>query len=200
MREKKHRLRAKALLRRESPSTSELCLWSHLIQERVLHFFPYLLSRSVALYSPIGNEVATEEIRDHALETRKKLFYPKLGKGENLDLVQVESAERLRVGRYGILEPVGDKIITKQDQEGLVVFVPGLAFDLQGNRLGRGRGWYDRALDLIGGGARFAALAYEFQVEEELPAEGWDRKVHHIITEKGIIDCGDIPSRSGWVS
>lgn len=200
MGEKKHKLRARALLRRESLTTSELCLWSHLIQEKVLHFFPYLVSRSVALYSPIGNEVATEEIRDHALGSQKKLFYPKLGKGEKLDLIQVESVEELRAGRYGILEPIGGKVMTKQDQEGLVVFVPGLAFDLQGNRLGRGRGWYDRALELMGVEARFVALAYEFQVEKDLPAEGWDRKVHHIITERRIIDCRDIPSRSGWAS
>ncbi|MFQ5902320.1 MAG: 5-formyltetrahydrofolate cyclo-ligase [Candidatus Binatia bacterium] len=200
MGEKKHKLRARALLQRESLTTSELCLWSHLIQERVLHFSPYLVSRSVALYSPIGNEVATEEIRDHALGAQKKLFYPKLGEGEDLDLIQVESAEELRTGRYGILEPIGDKVMTKQDQEELVVFVPGLAFDLQGNRLGRGRGWYDRALELMGEGTRFVALAYEFQVEKDLPTERWDRKVHHIITERRIINCRDIPSRSGWAS
>ena len=52
-----------------------------MIQESVLHFPSYLISRSVVLYSPTGNEVATEEIRDHALRARKKLFYPKLGQG-----------------------------------------------------------------------------------------------------------------------
>ncbi len=200
MREKKHRLRARALLRRESLSTSEICLWNHRIQERVLHFPPYLVSCSVALYSSTGNEVATNEIRDHALRVRKKLFYPKLGRGENLDLVQVGSAEELRAGGYGILEPTGNKTITRRDQESLVVFVPGLTFDLQGNRLGRGKGWYDRVLELIGEGAKFVALAYEFQVVEELPVEGWDRKVHYIITERRIIDCGDILCRLGRVS
>lgn len=196
--EKKNSLRASALLRRDSLSASELALWNHLIQERILHFSPYLVSHAVALYSPIGNEVATGEIRDHALKARKKLFYPKLGRGENLDLVQVESPEELKPGRYGILEPTGDKILTKQDQEELVVFVPGLAFDLQGNRLGRGKGWYDRVLGLLAERVRLVALAYEFQVVKELPAERWDRKIHHIITERRIIDCGDHPSRSGW--
>lgn len=197
MGETKHRIRAQALRRRDSLSTPELTLWNHLIQDKVLYFPPYLSSRSVALYSPIGNEVATEEIRDHALRARKKLFYPKVGREENLHLVQVESADEFRVGRYGILEPIGGKVLTKQDQERLVVFIPGVAFDLQGNRLGRGKGWYDRALGLLGERARLVALAYEFQVVEQLPAERWDQRVHHIITERRIIDCGDIPSGSG---
>jgi 5-formyltetrahydrofolate cyclo-ligase len=95
---------------------------------------------------------------------------------------------------------MGDKTMTKREHEGLVVFVPGLAFDLQGHRLGRGRGWYDRVLSLLGGGSKVVALAYEFQIIKELPAERWDQRVRHIISEKRIIDCPDIPSRSGRCS
>jgi 5-formyltetrahydrofolate cyclo-ligase len=89
--------------------------------------------------------------------------------------------------------------LAKNDEEGLIVFVPGLAFDLHGNRLGRGKGWYDRALASLGGQARFIALAFEFQIVDEVPTDSWDRKVHHIITERRIIDCGDLPSDSGWL-
>lgn len=197
MREEKHRLRAEAMARRRSLSASELSLWNRLIQEKVLHFSPYLVSRAVALYSATGNEVATEGIRDQAVNAGKKLFYPKLGTGKDLALVQVESAEELKVGRYGILEPTGEREMTEKDQEGLVVFVPGLIFDVQGNRLGRGGGWYDRVLGLLGDGPKFVGLAYEFQLVTELPAEGWDQKVHYIITEKKIIDCGNVLCRSG---
>jgi 5-formyltetrahydrofolate cyclo-ligase len=200
MREKKQELRARALLQRESFSISKLTLWNRVIRERALHFSYYLVSRSVVLYSPIGHEVATEEIRDHAMRNGKKIFYPRLGKGNDLALVQVASAEEFRTGRYGILEPTGDNPLTQRDREGLIVFVPGLAFDLQGNRLGRGKGWYDRVLKMLGEGPRFVALAYEFQIVEDLPAEKWDQKVHRIITERRIIDCTDVPSCSGWVS
>lgn len=200
MRDKKQTLRVKALVKRESISASESRLWNHLIQERVLCFSPYLISPAVALYSPIGNEVATEEIRDHALKAGKKVFYPKLGEGENLDLIRVESVRELQPGRYGILEPVGDQVMTEQDQEGLVVFIPGLALDLRGSRLGRGKGCYDRALERLGKGVRLVALAYEFQIVGELPIERWDQKMHHIITERRAIDCGDVPSWSEGVS
>ena len=200
MGETKDKLRARAFHLRDSLSASEIIPKNRLIQERVLRFSPYLQSRAVALYSPTTNEVATEKIREHARQEGKKMFYPKLGAGTDLHLVQVEDPEELKPGRYGILEPSGDGIMTKKDEEGLVVFVPGLAFDLHGNRLGRGRGWYDGVLAGLGEGVRFVALAFEYQIVEELPTEGWDRKVHHIITERRIIDCRDLPSDSGWIS
>jgi 5-formyltetrahydrofolate cyclo-ligase len=185
-----------SLRRRDSLGAAECRLWSHRIQQRVLRFFPYLWSRSVALYSPIGKEVATEQIRNHALRSGKKVFYPRLGDGGRPVLARVESAGELRPGRYGILEPTGTRLITAEDQERCVVFIPGLAFDTRGNRLGRGKGWYDRALEALEEGVVFVALAFEFQVLERVPAERWDRRVHHIITERRIIVCGETLSPS----
>jgi len=43
-------------------------------------------------------------------------------------------------------------------------------------------------------------LAFDFQIVNKIPIDSWDRKVHHIITERRVIDCGDLPSDSGWVS
>lgn len=180
--------------------SSELSVWNRLIQDRVLGFAPYLASSGVALYSPIGNEVATEPIRDHALKAGKRLFYPKMGDGQELSLVRVESAAELGPGRYGILEPQSGRVMTRPEREGLIVFVPGVAFDLGGSRLGRGEGWYDRMLSLLAGEARLVGLAYEFQLLEELPSEPWDQKVHYIITERRVVDCGDRVSRSSPVS
>lgn len=190
MGDKKQVLRDRVILKRESLSGAEVRLWNRLVQARVLHFPPYLVSKSVALYSSIGKEVATQEIRDHALRSGKKLYYPRLEKGERVSFIRVRSVEELRPGKYGILEPTGSEVTTRLDQDGLVVFVPGLAFDLEGNRLGRGKGWYDRALQGLEDGVRFVALAYEFQIVKRLSVEAWDRKVHHIVTEKRTIDCG----------
>jgi len=193
-------LRARAFHIRDCLALSEIAPKSLLIQHRALRFSPYLHSRAVALYSQSGNEVATEDIREHALKTGKKLFYPKLGKGTELRLVQLEEPDSMKPGRFGILEPPGDGVLTKDDGEGLVVFVPGLAFDLCGNRIGRGKGWYDRLLTALGSQVRCIALAFECQMVDKIPADRWDRKVHHIITERRVIDCGDLPSDAGWVS
>ena len=200
MREQKQRLRAQCLLERESLSTVEFSQRSRRIQQKVLEFPPYLAAMTVVLYSPIRNEVATEAIRDHALGLNKKLFYPKMGANKRLGLVQVNAADELQPGAFGILEPTGDMVLADADMVRLVVFVPGLAFDLQGNRLGRGWGWYDRVLSLLPERTPLVGLAYEFQIVERLPAERWDQRVSYIITDKRIIECGVGTSPSGQAS
>jgi 5-formyltetrahydrofolate cyclo-ligase len=64
--------------------------------------------------------------------------------------------------------------------------VPGVAFDLRGARLGRGRGWYDRALARYPAGTRLG-LAYEFQVVPALPEAPWDVRMHALVTEARLI-------------
>ncbi len=66
MKESKQSLRARALLRMENISTAEFITWNRTIQERVLNLRAYLQSQSIALYSSIGKEVTTDQIRDHA--------------------------------------------------------------------------------------------------------------------------------------
>jgi 5-formyltetrahydrofolate cyclo-ligase len=72
----------------------------------------------------------------------------------------------------------------------MVVFVPGLIFDCHGNRLGRGIGWYDQLLKQLNRGTVSVALGYDFQMVDEVPTDTWDEKVHYVITEKRVIDCG----------
>lgn len=189
MGENKNRLRAAILSRRRSLSKTEALLLSQSIQKRALALGEYVAAHSVALYSPIENEVATEQILNHAISERKNVFYPKLGPQESVRLVQLESPGELHRGSRGILEPAGEKGLTEKDEDGLVVFLPGIAFDRRGNRLGRGIGWYDRLLRALGEKITAVALAYEFQIVEEVPAEVWDQTVHTIVTERRTIDC-----------
>lgn len=199
MREKKQSLRAAALARRNSLSRSESLARSRLIQARALEFSPYLACPSVALYSPIQNEVETGEIRDHALVAGKKVFFPRFGAKDSLELIQIGCALEFSQGRLGILEPTGQSRLTGQDREKLIVFVPGLAFDLRGNRLGRGRGGYDRLIKELGE-ATLVALAYDFQIVDEVPAEKWDQSIHYVITERSVVDCRSVPMQSSQVS
>src|SRR6516162_1565372 len=198
MREKKHALRVEALARRDLLSRAESLSWSRLIQAQALQFPPYLICRSVALYSPIQNEVETKEIRDHAWVTEKSVFFPRMGRQDRLELVEVGSESELAVGRFGILEPTGKTPITLENQGEMVVFVPGVAFDLHGNRLGRGKAWYDRLLKELRR-ATFVALAYDCQIVEEVPADEWDQRVDYIITERRVIDCRCSAAQSSQV-
>jgi 5-formyltetrahydrofolate cyclo-ligase len=198
MRESKNSLRAAALAQRGLLSKAESVSRSRSIQAQVLQFPAYQMHRSVAVYSPIQNEVETGDIRDHALATGKRVFYPRCTAKNVLELIEIASVTELASGRFGILEPTGDRRLSK-DQEELVVFVPGLAFDVRGNRLGRGNGGYDRLIEKLSR-AIFVALAYDCQIVDEVPSEEWDQKVHYLITERRIIDCGSMPAQSTQAS
>jgi 5-formyltetrahydrofolate cyclo-ligase len=198
MGESKNSLRAAALAQRSLLSKAESVSRSRSIEAQVLRFPAYQMHRSVAIYSPIQNEVDTGDIRDHALATGKRVFYPRCTAENGLDLVEIGSVTELAIGRFGILEPTGEKRLSK-DQEELLVFVPGVAFDLRGNRLGRGTGWYDRLIAKLVR-ATFVGLAYDFQIVDEVPAEKWDQRVHYLITERRIVDCGSMPEESSQAS
>jgi 5-formyltetrahydrofolate cyclo-ligase len=194
--EKKRALRNATLARRHSLSQSEWLWWSRLIQAQALQLPAYLASRTVALYSPVQNEVSTDALLAHAIAEGRKVFYPRLEPGFCLVLVQIDSVADLRPGHFGILEPKGVAVLSDTYGEGLIVFVPGVAFDTHGRRLGRGKGWYDRLLKRLGGNAVFIGLGYEFQIVEEVPAEPWDQNVHYIVTEERVIDCTEISAQS----
>jgi 5-formyltetrahydrofolate cyclo-ligase len=186
-------LRSAALLRRDSLALADSLLWSSLIQAQALELPQYLASRSVALYSPVQNEVDTGTIQRHALDNDKRVFYPKTSKLDWPGFYQIFSPTDLTCGRFAIPEPLEVHPLSVADEENLIVFVPGVVFDHCGNRLGRGGGWYDRKLAQLNDYGVFVGLAYEFQVVENLAAEKWDRKVHFVITEKRVIDCGVRP-------
>jgi 5-formyltetrahydrofolate cyclo-ligase len=188
MGETKASIRALAANRREALPAFERTEKSRRIQTRILEFSPYLDAPSIALYSPTGNEVATDRLQDHALGCGKKIFYPRL-EAETIRWVRLHDRNDFVAGRYGILEPTGKECLAPDDIEGLVVFVPGVAFDTRGNRLGRGQGWYDRALAGLGKRATIVALAYDFQIIDRIPTDRWDRAVEYIVTEVRIIDC-----------
>ena len=150
---------------------------SHTIQAAALDLLEYQAAGSVALYSPVQNEVGTEQLFEHALTSKKSIFYPKIVEGNFAEMVQINSAAELYPGKFGIAEPRGNKTLKTEPTVSLIMFVPGVAFDLQGNRLGRGQGCYDRILSGLPHSSTVVALAYEFQIVALLPVDAWDRKV-----------------------
>jgi 5-formyltetrahydrofolate cyclo-ligase len=92
----------------------------------------------------------------------------------------------LATGKFGILEPRPEAIRPAAlDQIGAVL-VPGLAFDGTGNRLGRGFGHFDRLLRQTSGVK--IALAFDFQVLDEVPAEAHDVRLDFIVTETRVVN------------
>jgi 5-formyltetrahydrofolate cyclo-ligase len=183
-------LRRAMLSRRKSHAPANCYLSSRLIQSQALRLPPYLAAKAVALYSPIENEVDTAAILADALERGKQVLYPRIGDEDRPCFFEISSPRELCPGRFGILEPAGAKYASLALLENLIIFVPGVAFDLRGHRLGRGGGWYDRLLKSLKSQALFVGLAYEFQLVERVATAKWDQDVHYVITEERVIDCG----------
>ena len=97
----------------------------------------------------------------------------------------MERWDDLKISSYGILEPKKDKIKNISSDKIDLIIVPGVAFDLKGNRMGHGKGYYDRFLNLVK--STSIGLAFEFQIIENIPVESHDKPIDMIITEKRII-------------
>lgn len=191
-------LRQTALARRQALSAAQAQRWSERIQPRALALPSFGGARAVALYSPIHNEVDTASLLDHGLARGKRVFLPRWN-GSGFAFAQITRPDELVPGRFGIAEPVSALGLTVADRRELLVFVPGVVFDGQGHRLGRGSGSYDRLLDPYRGSVTAVGLAYEFQVVDAVPAQSWDFAMDFIVTEERTIDCLSARRQAGAV-
>ena len=97
--------------------------------------------------------------------------------------------DRLRTGRMGIVEPTADPLGSSALGEAGLIILPGLAGNTDGQRLGRGGGWYDRALRQADPSAVTAMLLNDDEVLDVIPTSGWDRRVDVLITPTRVINC-----------
>lgn len=96
----------------------------------------------------------------------------------------ISDFDDLRPGAFGILEPAPEKIRVVDISEIDVVLAPGVAFDLLGNRIGYGGGYYDDFLRHTD--AFKIALCYHFQIVDEVPVRAADERVNLLVTERGV--------------
>lgn len=146
----------------------------------------FIRAGTLALYSPINNEVATDQIFAAAKELGKQVFYPRVV-GEDLEFIEVCAVNKLVPGAFGIAEPVagGKKTVGELD----LIVVPGVAFDLGGHRLGYGCGFYDRQLAGKSTETITVGLCFEIQLCDRLPTEAHDQALDCIATETRFISC-----------
>ena len=136
----------------------------------------------IALYHALPGEVQTAAFIDKWYR-EKRLLLPVV-KGNDLQLLLYAGKESLKAGAFGILEPA-DTCLPVAENEIDLVIVPGVAFDRERNRLGRGKGFYDRLLSTLD--VPKVGICYDFQLKDSIPVEPFDRKMDLIVTEKEII-------------
>jgi len=156
------------------------------ITNKIIGLNAYRKAEAVLAYMNFGSEFETEGFVKRVFEDGKALLLPKLRKDRSgLDLHLVTDLEDgLEAGVWGIREPRGGDLI---EDFSLIDFilVPGVAFSMDGARLGYGGGFYDRLLVNKRSDAASIAAAFSLQMVDEIPLEGNDVPVDGIITEKG---------------
>jgi 5-formyltetrahydrofolate cyclo-ligase len=180
----KRPIREKLLTERRHCSAETCLSLSLLIQETFLGSSVYRQAGSIGLYSPVLNEVHTELVARRCLADGKRLAYPRVA-GAELRFVEISGLGEMAPGGFGILEPTGNRLVTVAELDLLVV--PGIAFDLIGNRLGYGKGYYDRAFEVCRPGQERIGFAYEFQVVGLLPAADHDCRLTALVTEQRML-------------
>lgn len=183
----KEQIRREILRIRNSLSENERVVNSNIISNKVSSTKEYKKSSSIGIYYPIGSEVNTIELIKYSLATKKTISLPKIMDSDRILFFKIieNSFQDIKMtkGKYGILEnSMSDFIIEKMD----LLIIPGIAFDLQGNRIGFGKGYYDKFLSRKKANC-IMALAFENQIIDKVPKTQEDIPVNVLITEKRII-------------
>ncbi len=187
----KRRLRTLFRQQRRALSTQDVRKNSQRIVARLCVQAMFHQARQVLLYSPDENEVDTEGLWQAARRRGIDVYYPRVtADKQEVEFVRRHDNDHLIPGVFNILVPPGEDLLTSVATTDLVL-IPGVGFDRAGHRLGRGRGYYDRALrDLLAGALR-VGLAYDYQIVSHIPIDEHDERVDYVVTEKRLIECAE---------
>ncbi len=156
---------------------------SHRILERLEQTDLFRSASRIALYHALPGEVQTAGFIEK-WHTEKTLYLPAV-EGDDLRLLPYRGSEHLKTGSFGIFEPTEAETspATAIAYPALdLIIVPGIAFDRHNNRLGRGKGYYDRLLAELH--IPKIGICFDFQLFDAIPTEPFDKKMNLIISEK----------------
>jgi 5-formyltetrahydrofolate cyclo-ligase len=190
MADEKQRLRDAILARLKAMDSAERLDKSRRAIARVLNSDIFAQANVVLAYDSSTTEVDTLALLVSCLGSGKSLCLPRTRQSDcSLTVHRVDNlSTNVELSRFRFREPKRAMPQLAHDHIDLIL-VPGLAFDERGNRLGRGKGYYDRFLALPGIRAKTAAVAFEFQLVPDVPHEAHDRGVDFLATEDRWIDC-----------
>jgi 5-formyltetrahydrofolate cyclo-ligase len=152
------------------------------ICEQILALPEWQNAQTVALFCPLPSEPAVDPLLQVALAEGKRVALPRIC-GDELRWIRITPEdERVASLRFAHLEePAGTEVILPAQLD--LVLVPGLGFGSGGERLGRGGGYYDRALAAMPPEVVRLGVCYALQIREYIPRESHDRKVDRVITD-----------------
>lgn len=149
---------------------------SVIIKNKILSLDIYKNSNVVALYSSMKSEVDTKELISESLELGKRVLLPRIINKNKMIFIEINKDTNYEKNNFGMLEPIG---IEEKNID--LMIIPGIAFDKDNNRLGYGRGYYDKYLKdkniyKIG-------ICFKEQIVDNIDIEEHDIKMNLIITD-----------------
>lgn len=161
---------------------------SSFVTKTVLNHPKYLAAQSISIYLSLNTEISTREIIQHAFQFQKHVFVPRYNSSA-MDMVRIYSMndlDSLPMTKWNIRQPALDdntrEIATNQID---LVIVPGLAFSLQGARLGHGKGYYDKYLSSLSENSYTIGLGFKQQIVEhnQIPMSPTDIYINEILID-----------------
>lgn len=138
-------------------------------------------AKNIFIYHNLKDEVQTIDFI-HKWENEKTFYLPVI-EGENMFFREYSSASQIESSQLGIKIPTGENFIAYKKVD--LIIVPGIAFDRKKNRLGRGKGYYDRFLSQIS--VVKVGICFDFQLFDRIPAGELDIKMDYVVSENDII-------------
>lgn len=187
--EKKAPVRREVNLARKAMSADTVAAKSQLIAEKLAAFGDFASADCVMLYHPFDNEVYLDTLIEDSLSAGKAVLLPRCQPAEHImEACRITNITTdLIPGTYEVMEPAPRIPASKELELIDVCVVPGVAFDRQGNRMGRGAGYYDRFLARLQSRTVKIAVAFSQQLIESVPHTDHDVKMDMIITEDELI-------------
>lgn len=189
-------LREEAKLYRKNLSEEEILGMSQEIIKHLKQMEAFQTADEILVYVSLPGEVDTRRLIVELLDKGKAGVFCPVTLGDEMEFYGISSFAELKEGNFHVLEPTSEpeKQFIPVPEKKYCIILPGLMFDLSGNRLGYGKGYYDKFLAKLNGNIQMTriALSYSAMVKEQIPFEETDKPAQFIVTETGVIYCNEI--------
>ena len=196
----KKELRKIKMHERDSLSRDEAQALSDIITDKILSLEEYREADTILTYVSCRSEVMTDRLILAALKAGKKVGVPKV-EGDIMNFYYINSLDDLEAGYFGVREPkpciISDTSLSSgskhaeslvSDPSGCLMIVPGLAFDKDLNRIGYGKGFYDKYFQShIDTPFTKCGIAFDIQLCEKIEADRYDQPLDMLVTENSVI-------------
>lgn len=179
----KNAIRADVIEKRNMMSNLEMDAYNSELFHKLIRQEEFINAQMILCYVSFAKEVDTHKIINYAFQNSKRVAVPKVLEKRRMEFYEIQSMDELSPSKLGILEPVSKVPITYNETLNYTMIMPGVAFDKELHRIGYGGGYYDRYLERYSKeDIKTIALAYDFQIYDDIPTEVFDYQPRKLIT------------------